>query len=360
MTERDIIQKEFINKGIAFYKTNTKGYLDLTMRTGKILITLSILKAMKYLNKKILIAYPDNKILNSYLEDQEKFNIQLKNVTYCNFSSLKKYVNQEFDWVVIDEPQCLSENELLYATNISDFSQYSLALSGTINSELKNTLEEDFKMQQIAKFTKEQAIEKNVVADYQLTIHLVDLDNKIKTKNKKGKLTSEKEKFDAYSWVINQNRGQNNMFLILARNRISQNSVAKNNKIKELLNSAKEDRVIVFTGLTKQAESLGIPFYHSKCKDDGALIEFNEKKYNHLALAASGKVGTNYKDLNSVILSNFTGNDGDNRQLLDRCANIDYKGKISDMHIICLNEPNEIKKIQNTLNELDKTKIKWV
>lgn len=357
MTSQDKIQKEITEKTVIFYRKNNRGLLNLTMRTGKVKITLETLKSLKHLDKKIIIAYPDNRILNSWVGDQEKFNIELKNVIYVNFSSLKKYTKEKFDWFILDEPQDLSENEMDYAEEIINNSKKVITLTGTVNLELKSILENRLNIEEIAKYTKESAIKDGVVADYKVTVHLVDLDNTIKTKNTKGKLVTEKQRFDAYTWVISK-KG-NNMFIILARNRISQNSIAKNKKLKELLLKLKEQRVLIFTGLTKQAESLGTAFYHSKCKDDSSIKKFNELKYNHLALADSGKVGTNYEKLDSIILSNFVGDEGKNRQLLDRCAKLDYSSKIADLHIICLNEPNEIKKLNTTLNKLDKNKIIW-
>ena len=40
--------------------------------------------------------------------------------------------------------------------------------------------------------------------------------------------------------------------------------LAKLNKTKELLKKHKDERVLVFCGVTATADSLGIPSYHSK------------------------------------------------------------------------------------------------
>ena len=329
------------------------------MRVGKVKITLQVLEKLGFLNKKILIAYPDNKILNGWVGDQDKFNIRLKNVTYTNFSSLKKFIDENFDFIVIDEPQELSENEFDCVKQIN--TEYLLYLTGTATDYVMDQCEQLY-IKTILTYSKEQAIKDNIVADYKLTIHLVDLDNTEKIYiNKKGNKLTEKQKFDTYSYVIDKNKleGKDNMHLILARNRISQNSIAKNKIVKHLLKHLKDKRVLVFTGLTKQAESLDIPYYHTKCKDDSNIHRFNNREFNHLAMANAGRVGTNYEDLDSIILSNFVGDDASNRQLLDRTAKLDYHNKVADLHIICLNEPNEIKKIRNTISKLDSNKIIW-
>ena len=38
---------------------------------------------------------------------------------------------------------------------------------------------------------------------------------------------------------------------------------------------------------------------------------------------------------------------------------LDYHNKIADLHIICLNEDNEIKKLKKTLVFYNENKIKW-
>ena len=189
------------------------------------------------------------------------------------------------------------------------------------------------------------------------SIDLVLIDPPYDICTKCGKQGNSRVAMDVKS--LEKELGQDTMFLSLARNRLSQNSISKRKKILSLLYELKNKRVIIFTGFTKQAESLGIPYYHSKCRSAKSLSDFNNKKFNHLALAVAGKVGANYTDLDSVILSNFTGNDATNRQLLDRAAKLDYHNKVADLHIICLNEPNEVKKLQNTLKMLDQNKIKW-
>jgi hypothetical protein len=132
------------------------------------------------------------------------------------------------------------------------------------------------------------------------------------------------------------------------------------NHVKKLLRKLSDKRVLVFTGLAKVADELGIPSYHSKSKDESAYAGFQSGEHNHLALAAMGKVGVTYKDLDSVILLNFTYNAEETSQILNRAIKLDYCSKVADLHIICLNEPAEIKKIKESLSMLDQTKIKFV
>jgi hypothetical protein len=56
---------------------------------------------------------------------------------------------------------------------------------------------------------------------------------------------------------------------------------------------------------------------------------------------------------------NFTYNAEETSQILNRAIKLDYKSKIADLHIVCLNEPPELKKIKESLSMLDETKIKY-
>jgi hypothetical protein len=237
-------------------------------------------------------------------------------------------------------------------------SKFTLCLSGTVSSDTKDK----WNIKEIAKYTTLEGIEDGILADYSISVHLVSLDNVHKTKDKKGNLKTEKQRYDGYTWVIEnlKKQGANFMHLALSRNRLSLSSIGKTTYLKKLLEKLSDKRVIVFTGLAKVADDLGIPSYHSKSPNDNAFRGFQEGTHNHLALAAMGKVGVTYKDLDSVILLNFTYNAEETSQILNRAIKLDYKNKKADLHVLCLNEKAEIKKVKESLSMLDQNKIKYV
>lgn len=84
MTLRDQRQLEFSQ---IFERTGKRGILNLCPRFGKIRTSILILE--KYNNPKILIAYPDNNIKDSWKRDFETMNYDDSNVTYTTHLSLK-------------------------------------------------------------------------------------------------------------------------------------------------------------------------------------------------------------------------------------------------------------------------------
>ena len=358
MTKQNELQKEFVDKGERLFRLHDRGYYNLAMRFGKCKTTINLLQKLFQYDCTILIAYPDNKLKQTWIDECKLWGYDNPNITFVNFSSLAKYEDSCFDFFIIDEFHSASDNENAFCHFIMDNCNYTLGLSGTISEETKAKWD----LEEIASYTTEQGIDDGILADYTITVHIVSLDNTVKTPDKKGKLKTEKQRYDGYTWVIEniKRQGGNFMHLALSRNRLSLSSLGKMNHVKKLLSKLSDKRVLVFTGQTAAADNLGIPSYHSKSKDDSAYIGFQTGEHNHLALAAMGKVGVTYKDLDSVILLNFTYNAEESSQILNRAIKLDYQGKVADLHIICLNEPAEIKKIKESLSMLDQLKIKFV
>lgn len=354
---RDEIQQE-ITSSISKSKEKCVG-IHVTQRTGKTRSLLNFLKTLK--KPKVLVAYPDNKIKQSWLDEMEKIGYVNDDIIFSNFSSLKKYVDNKFDAVIIDEAHSLSQYEIEQCEYIRENCNKMIMSSGTFNAKTQELLNLYLGMKIIYEYHSEQAIDDGIIADYEVVIHYVELDNKIKTLAKNGKMRTEKESYDAYTYVINQlrNQGKSTQFVSLARNRVSQNSISKLKYIKNLLNtSLKGSRVLVFNGLSKIADSLDIPSYHMKTKSDKPLRDFLDKKSDKLALVGIGKSGVTYEDLDVVILNGFTHNDAETSQILSRAQLLDFKGKKAIIHIICLREEAEMKKLNNSLKMINPKKIR--
>lgn len=358
MSKISNVQEGFIEKALDFYRNKNKGYLDLAMRMGKTRIAIEIIKRLVEEKEPILISYRDNKLMLSWKKEIEKWELKHNNISFCNFRSFGKFLDKKFSFFIVDEFHAASENERLNAYQISDNSKYTLLLSGTVSY---NTKIEWAGFDEIAKYTTEDGIKDNVLADYRITVHVVDLDDTIPIKDKKGKSYTEKERYKRLSYVIDSKKmqGENTMYLSLARNRLSLSSIGKMNYLKKLLTSMRDKRVIVFTGLSKVADSIGIPSFHSENKKNSNFEKFINGEINHLALAAMGKVGVTYPMLDSVILLNFTYNPEETAQILNRAIKLDYFNKIADLHIICLNESPELKKLRKTLEMMNLKKVKY-
>lgn len=358
MTLRDKRQKEFAD---VWLKHGKYGILNLCPRFGKIRTSIKILEKLK--PESILIAYPDNKIKESWQSDFNDLGYDDSIVTYTTHLSLKKYAEQSFDIVIIDEIHLLSEAQIEVCKDLFDVNGQILGLTGTLSSWTERTLEEELDIHVIAHYPIEKAIDEGVIVDYEIHVLRVPLDNTVYN-DYKGKLKTEKKHYDGVSWVINklQNSGGDTMFLRLARMRLIQSSLAKTNATKRLLAAHKHERVLVFCGTTAVADNLGIPSYHNKSKEKEIFEDFAEGKGNHLAVVKIGNTGVTYKPLDKVIINYFDSNAENLAQKINRCMAMEYNtpDKKAHIYIVSSDELVELKWLQKALEFFDKNKIKYL
>lgn len=365
MTLRDKRQQEFAD---VWLNHGRFGILNLCPRFGKIRTTINILKKLK--PKNVLIAYPDNKIRDSWKADFEELNYNDDNVTYTTHLSIKKHLEEQFDLIVIDEIHLLSEAQIEATKEMIDkhleFSHmegHVLGLTGTMTEWTKRTLFEQLDLSVVAEYPIEQAVKEGVIVDYEITVIKVPLDN-ITINDYKGKKRTEKKQFDNYGWVIDQmeRQGKNTMFLRLGRMRIIQNSLAKLNATKRILQNNPNDRILVFCGVTKIADALGIPSYHSKSSEKQMFEDFASGKGNHMAVVKIGNTGVTYKPLNKVIINYFDSNAENLAQKINRCMAMEYDtpDKKAQIYIISSDESVELKWLKKALEFFDKDKIKYI
>ena len=358
MTIRDKRQKEFAD---VWLKHGKYGILNLCPRFGKIRTSIKILEKLK--PESILIAYPDNKIKESWQSDFNDLGYDDSIVTYTTHLSLKKYAEQSFDIVIIDEIHLLSEAQIEVCKDLFDVNGQILGLTGTLSSWTERTLEEELDIHVIAHYPIEKAIEEGVIVDYEIHVIRVPLDN-IVYNDYKGKMKTEKKHYDGVSWVINklQNSGTDTMFLRLARMRLIQSSLAKTNATKALLAAHKDERVLVFCGTTAVADNLGIPSYHNKSKEKEIFEDFAEGKGNHLAVVKIGNTGVTYKPLDKVIINYFDSNAENLAQKINRCMAMEYNtpDKKAHIYIVSSDEAVELKWLKKALEFFDENKIKYV
>ena len=359
MKLRDQRQVEFAK---AWKDKGEYGILYLCPRFGKIRTSINILKEFPK-DAKVLIAYPDNKIKQSWLDDFEVLGYENDSISFTTHLSLKKYAGKKFDLVIVDEIHLLSEAQIEVCQDFFDINQKVLGLTGTLARETKNVLSDYLAMNVVAEYSLEKAIEEGIIVDYEITVVTTPLDTIVR-QNYGGKEKTEKQQYDNYTWVINkmQSEHRDTMFLRLARMRLIQSSLAKTNLTKKLISKHQDERMLIFCGVTKVADGLGIPSYHSKSSEKKMFNDFAEGKGNHMAVVKIGNTGVTYKPLNRVVINYFDSNSENLAQKIQRCTAMEYNNpeKNAQIYIISSNEQVELKWLQKALEFFDRNKIKFV
>jgi len=216
----------------------------------------------------------------------------------------------------------------------------------------------------VAYYPIERAIKEGILPDYEIRVVKVPLDDVILQTYGKYKST-EKKKFDGLTRVIAtiEGQGKDPKFMRFARMRIIQNSLSKLRKTKELLNAFKEERILVFCGLTAIADKLGIASHHSKSNDREAFNAFvNVEGVNHLAVVRIGNTGVTYQKLNKVVINYFDSNSANFTQKVNRCMTLEYDnpGKKAIIYIVSSTEDVEEKWLKKALSFFSKEKIKYL
>lgn len=353
MTIRDLRQKEYAS---LFMNSGKRGILYLAVRLGKTRIGLDILS--NYMGMDALVCYPENNIKDAWMDEAAVMGMQLKNVTFCNFSSLHTLKNRKFGIIIIDEVHDLSDGQIASLRTIT--SNITLGLTGTLSPKSISRLRNKLKLRILAEYSIEQAISDGIIADYEIRVHKVKLDGSI-LNNYNGKYKTEKRRFDDFSYVIGQleEKGKDSKFMRLNRMRVLQSSVAKTMYTKLLLQKYIDERVLVFCALAKVADSLGIPTEHSK-NASGEIQRFKNGIGNNLAVVDMASMGVTLKPLNRVIVNYITSNSEDMHQRIARALNLEYSGEVAHIDVICSTEEVELQWLKKALKLFDNSKIYYL
>lgn len=358
---REELQEKFAEIG---YRKK-RGILKLAPRFGKCRVGIKILEKIGG-SPRVLIVYPDNQIKQSWLDELSIMNHSDEHITFSSNISLPKHMGELWDVVILDEINRLSERNMRmveqeWSPGAQKCPKFLIGLTGSLTHRDEMAARMRLKMPLEASYSQEEAIRDGIVADYEINIISVPLDSKQLIQYKK-KLKTEKQQFDAYSFIIKklQYEGKDTMFLALARMRIIQGSLAKMEATKRLLRQFKDDRILVFCGLIKVAEQLDIPVHHSKSEDN--LSEFLEGKGNHLALCKMANQGVTFRPLHKIIINYFNSASDNLVQQLNRATNLDFDNptKKAIIYIISSTEPVERQWLIKALEPFEKSKIKYI
>lgn len=340
---RDIIQAEAVETALK----HNYGSIGLPMRSGKTRIGLLIANQFN----KVLVSYPNAPILNSWMEDSNKFGIPIDNVTFTTHISLNKHDLKHYDCVILDEIHDVSINQWLFIEENIPVRMYGL--SGTLPNKGEKLDYLNLYCPVIYKKTLDETTGK-LNKDYKITVHLLEPDKNKNIKLKSGNYWSEAQKIAFFDRKYEMSRNFKDMLSVI---RAIQDSPTKLNYMKQLSN--KIDRGLFFVETAKHCDELGFESYHSKNSDSEENLEkFKNGTIHKLATINQLKAGITIHDLNDVVILHCYSSNNKAAQKLARALNY-VEDMVANIHIIGLKGTRDENWIKNGLAEFDQNKIKY-
>lgn len=354
MNIREIRQNEAAHSYL--FDSDHRSIINACPRFGKIRTAISIMKELR--SDKILLLMPRNDIWDGWNNDFHDTRFRPSHILKSTFTSIGKIKKDDWDLVIIDEPHELSINQQEKLAPIIE-NQKVLGLTGTMTQKTRNELYDNLTLDVCYKYTINQGVDEGILTDYDMYIHQVRLDNKKPLyRTSKGRSYTEKGYFDLYTYIRKDAKMKH--FIDMKLINIIQNSYSKMMKTKELLGKFSRERVLVFCGVTKVADNLGIPVYHSKKKEEEIFSSFcGGVKYNQLATIKMMQAGITVLPINKGIINYMSGNPEDSAQKICRFLGFEYDNpeKKAEIHIISTDEVFETDRLKTGLLFFDDRKI---
>ncbi len=346
---RDLIQK----KAEELAKTNNV-LLLFSVRLGK---TKTSLEIAKNFGNKHLIVTSETLIIDTIKGEIVQWGFNLDNYTIICYDSLHKYVNSEFDCVILDECEHITELNLGYLQTIN--TKRWVGLCAKMSLDKKKLLRELFPFVQY-RVTYNEAIDAGILGEPKFYILNIYLDNRIqnwiyerslrkydknpvitcdykdrfkylgKPNNLKIRCTAqeyyslldENIEYKKQQFFQNKTEAFKNMWLQAGNGRKKWLGKYKTEVAQEVINwlRMRQKRFMVFCTDIAQCELLGRGdgVTHSKNKNDDAIIKFNNNAVDELYVVDRGKEGITIYGIEEGLIIQASGSDTANYQRAGR------------------------------------------
>jgi superfamily II DNA or RNA helicase len=359
MELRNQIQQQATQK---ICQNNFRGIINVAPRVGKSKIVCDAINILK-VPQSILITVPYNSIMDSWSKELEKWNVNIP-IAIINQRSLAKETDLNmYDIIICDEVHTLSSSQV---ATLQEFNGPILGVSGSISKETEKELKQELGLKTIFKYTLEEAIRDNIVANYEINLVPVTLDNTnkyIEAGSKDAKfmtteylnyqyLTEQFNKFKRAAWN-NSKMEAVKMQYASKRADLIYKSRTKIEAVSKII--AKFDRCLIFTARTETADKLGSG-YHSKSSSD-VLDNFMSGETNKLAVCEMTNMGITFPNLKIGIFHQMKSSEESAIQKVMRMCNLE-DDSIAQIYITYYANTVDEEWVKKALIGLDPDKIK--
>tara|TARA_R110000803_G_scaffold121628_1_gene189728 strand:- start:1007 stop:2113 length:1107 start_codon:yes stop_codon:yes gene_type:complete len=360
VSNRNIVQAN----ALAIATKNKRCGLGISMGVGKTRIAIQHLQYCYNPLIEVLVVIPKHSVAQAWIDELEKMNLSslVKHITFTTYLSLNKKNPNNYDIVYLDECHSLLPNHEIF---LAMFTGRILGLTGTPPKDHKS-----IKGQMVNKycpikyeFTVDQATDSNILNDYKIVIHQLELSKlpALKKKNKKGGIwyTTEKKDYDYVTSRLEQCQTPKQIqFGRIMRMRALMDYTSKENYVNSILKNINA-KCIVFANTQKQADRICKHSYHSKNpKSDENLELFSDGRIDRLSCVLQLSEGVTIPKLKAGIIMHAYGNERKTAQRIGRLLRLNPT-ETATCHILCYKGTQDEKWVEDAIKGFDPLKIKY-
>lgn len=323
---------------------------------GKTLLGLKHMASKYHDVAMFLVVAPKVSIHGEWLTQAREHGLDylIPHITFTTYISLHKQP-QSFDVAYFDE---CHNAKLKHAEWMKWYQGIIIGLTGTYP---KYKASESYKVCThyfpiVYTYTIADGIAANMLNDYKIYVHLLDL-NKARThRTSKGGLMSEAENYNMWCRSISTAKPKDVMLKRIMRMKAMQSYKTKVMYAKRLMEK-QTDKTLVFTDYTDQADSICEHVYHSKEKNSKDNLElFRSGKISRLASVLQIAEGANIPDLKVGIVLHAYANEKKLSQKIGRFLRLNPNQQ-SVVHVLCYKGTVDLDWCKKALKDFDKNKI---
>lgn len=353
MITRDSVQQAALREALMFKRSG----LQLATGAGKTKIGLDYINCLDK-EAKVLVVAPKVDIFKSWMDDASKFGFPqlLDRITFSTYLSLAKHDPEEYDILILDEAHSLKATALPFLTR---YRGRILGLTGTppkyLTSEKGQLMMEYYPIKYV--FKTDKAVENEILNDYRIYVHYLDLNKNKTIKTKQGWMTSERAQYDWITREIENSKSRNLMFKTIQRINFLKQFETKEHYAKKLISEINQDeKVLIFANTIDQAERLCKDSHHSKNKNS-PLEAFKTGEINRLSCVEQLSEGINIPNLkNIIILHSYSGGSPKSSQKIGRALRLAVD-QTAIIHILCYRNTADEKWVTDNLKNFNSEKI---
>lgn len=350
MNLKDVLQEE------ALTAVGSKHYagVDMGTGTGKTMLGLKHMTTQYNEGALFLVVAPKSIHAEWIKQAQENgFEFLIPHINFTTYISLYKQKHY-YDYVYLDECHNAKSKHgdwlRLYGGPV-------LGLTGTYpryaNSESGQVAQEFFP--KVYSFNIKEGIDSNMLNNYKIYIHQLELSPYKNIKTKNG-FMSEEDNYRMHCRFVDTAKPAQVMMKRIMRMKAIQSYNTKVNYAKKLLNLQSE-KTLVFTDFTEQADKICEHSYHSKNPDSKKnLAMFKSGEIDKLSSVLQIAEGANIPNLKVGIIMHAYANEKKLRQKIGRFLRL-APNDTAIIHILCYKNTVDKEWLKQALIDFEPTKI---